>query len=414
MALLHRFLGSTWLLHIVLLAGAVAAFWVVEPSPTLLAPLVSEYASRAPYVVGTAVALLAVVYNRANTALLAVVLVAAHDGLARLPGAGLLDAGTALHWAALLVPFNLVLLMLLEDRGLFSRPGFYRVAVLAAQAAAVAGALVWFPGLLTTAAGITFLPAEAADWTGLSDQAVLALALGFLALGGLAITERTPPVIGAWAALAAFGFGAHLESVSAVIHGAATFTTVALVALLGAVLQEAHHLAFRDALTGLPNRRAMDALMRQLTGRYAIAMLDVDHFKGFNDTYGHEIGDQVLRRVAAILGKVKGGGRPFRYGGEEFAVIFPSRYAEDVLDYLEELREEIATTPFLVRSGQRSKKDQEAKKARGRNGGKAVQITISIGVAEPGRRAGTPDEVIQLADAALYRAKEAGRNRVVH
>jgi len=72
--------------------------------------------------------------------------------------------------------------------------------------------------------------------------------------------------------------------------------------------------------------------------RYVIAMLDVDHFKSFNDTYGHDVGDQVLKMVAAKINGVKGGGKPFRYGGEEFTVIFPRRRLAEAIPHLEEVR----------------------------------------------------------------------------
>jgi diguanylate cyclase (GGDEF)-like protein len=71
--------------------------------------------------------------------------------------------------------------------------------------------------------------------------------------------------------------------------------------------------------------------MMSLGHRFTIAMLDIDHFKRFNDTYGHEVGDQVLKMVAAKLGQVRKGGRAFRYGGEEFALVFPNRSARTVL-----------------------------------------------------------------------------------
>ena len=91
--------------------------------------------------------------------------------------------------------------------------------------------------------------------------------------------------------------------------------------LLVAVLQESHRMAFRDELTGLPGRRALQERMAGLGPAYAIAMADVDHFKNFNDTHGHDGGDQVLKLVAARLAKIEGGGVAFRYGGEEFTVL---------------------------------------------------------------------------------------------
>lgn len=90
--------------------------------------------------------------------------------------------------------------------------------------------------------------------------------------------------------------------------------------IAAAASHEAYQMAFRDELTGLPGRRALNERMQRLGRNYVIAMTDVDHFKKFNDTHGHDVGDQVLRLVASRLSKVTGGGRAHRYGGEEFAL----------------------------------------------------------------------------------------------
>jgi diguanylate cyclase (GGDEF)-like protein len=139
-------------------------------------------------------------------------------------------------------------------------------------------------------------------------------------------------------------------------------------------------------------------------------MVDVDHFKKFNDTYGHDCGDQVLRMVASKLMQVPGGGQAFRYGGEEFAIIFSGKSANDAVLDLEHLRQTIADAPFIVRGGDRRKK-----KARSKGNSKAprkTHVTVSIGVAERDEKHAFTDQVVEAADKALYRAKEMGRNRV--
>ena len=152
--------------------------------------------------------------------------------------------------------------------------------------------------------------------------------------------------------------------------------------------------------------------MEQLGGTYAIAMCDVDHFKKFNDTYGQDAGDQVLRMVAARLSQVGGGGRTFRYGGEEFLVVFRGRSASEAEPFVESLRRSIADAGFVLRSP-----DRPARKPRTANDlpqtkAPRVTISISIGLAERSKRHSTPELVLDAADAALYRAKEAGRNCV--
>jgi diguanylate cyclase (GGDEF)-like protein len=138
-------------------------------------------------------------------------------------------------------------------------------------------------------------------------------------------------------------------------------------------------------------------------------MIDVDRFKQFNDRFGHDAGDHVLRMVAARLAKVSGGGTAYRYGGEEFAILFPGKSAEECLPHLEELRETVETSRFTMRRRFRPRNKPAAPKGRQRE---PVVITVSIGVAEKDSRHSSPDQVVQAADKALYRAKEAGRNRV--
>src|SRR5437773_1658258 len=134
--------------------------------------------------------------------------------------------------------------------------------------------------------------------------------------------EPRPLDIGIAAALVAFFIGCEWGT-APLAFGA--FMSAAGVILLAAVLQESHRLAFRDELTNLPSRRALEERLTGLGPTYAIGMIDVDHFKQFNDAHGHHIGDQVLKLVAARLAAIEGGGTSYRYGGEEFCVLFSDR-----------------------------------------------------------------------------------------
>jgi PleD family two-component response regulator len=177
------------------------------------------------------------------------------------------------------------------------------------------------------------------------------------------------------------------------------------------VLQDTYNMAFRDDLTGLPSRRALNEQLAGLGRRYVMAMVDVDHFKRFNDTYGHDVGDQVLKMVASKLQGVKGGGKPYRYGGEEFTIIFPRRKMAETISCLEDLRKEIAGYQLWLRSPDRPKKAREGEKQRNQSRGEtAVSVTVSIGVAESAE-GHTPAEILRDADKALYRAKHKGRNQ---
>ena len=180
------------------------------------------------------------------------------------------------------------------------------------------------------------------------------------------------------------------------------------------VLEHGYDIAYRDELTGLLGRRAFNSMATQLGKTYAIAMCDVDRFKSFNDTYGHDAGDQVLRMVATKLSQVGGGGRVFRYGGEEFLVVFRGRSAADAAPFAEAVRKAVADARFVLRGPDRpARKPFRIRTARQPNeASQSVGITISIGIAERSRRHSTPELVLDAADAALYRAKEAGRNCV--
>ena len=195
------------------------------------------------------------------------------------------------------------------------------------------------------------------------------------------------------------------------------FIAAAGILMLAALTQESHRLAFYDELTGLPGRRALEERLHGLGPVCVMAMIDVDHFKKFNDTHGHDIGDQVLKLVAARLALVTGGGTAYRYGGEEFAVLFPDRSLDDALRALEELRAAIEGYRMKVRSDDRPRDGQSGSQRRASAPDaapavdKILSVTVSIGAAE--RRDMQPaSEVLRAADQALYRAKQAGRNRV--
>ena len=183
--------------------------------------------------------------------------------------------------------------------------------------------------------------------------------------------------------------------------------------IAAAVAHEAYQMAFRDELTGLPGRRALNERMQRLGRNYVLAMSDVDHFKKFNDTHGHDVGDQVLRLVAAKLSKINGGGRAYRYGGEEFAVVFAGKTAEQCLPHLEAVREVIANYAMHLRNQDRPQDDQAGRLRRGSAGASTVSVTISIGIAERQVEHRNPEQVLKSADEALYRAKAAGRNCVM-
>ncbi|RMF74552.1 MAG: GGDEF domain-containing protein, partial [Acidobacteria bacterium] len=216
-------------------------------------------------------------------------------------------------------------------------------------------------------------------------------------------------------ALEAALLGAIVPAASAGLLDADPRRLPALLAVPGAVLavglvEDVYRLAWHDELTGLPGRRAFDSALAEVGRGWAVAMADVDRFKRFNDRFGHEAGDQVLRLVASRLARVRGG-RAFRWGGEEFAVLFSSDDLDAAREALEEVRHAIASRPFVVRSADRPRRRPERPQP-SRGPRRSVRVTVSFGLAGAERGA-APDVVLRAADRALYRAKRAGRNRVV-
>jgi diguanylate cyclase (GGDEF)-like protein len=168
---------------------------------------------------------------------------------------------------------------------------------------------------------------------------------------------------------------------------------------LAAMVEQLHDLSQRDALTGLANRRALDALLAELSARnepYAVILVDIDSFKAFNDCYGHQIGDDALRRVAAMLRASLRftTDRIARMGGEEFAVILPNTPLDAARTMAERMRKSVHELQIPHKGSPTG-----------------TCLTISAGVStSSGKR--TSAEIVDEADKALYRAKMSGRNRV--
>jgi len=203
--------------------------------------------------------------------------------------------------------------------------------------------------------------------------------------------------------LAAFALLPSMQS-----DGSSTAFAFAGICALFAVLYASYRMAFMDALSGLPNRRALDETLAQLSGDYAISMVDIDHFKLFNDTHGHAAGDRVLQAVAQQLRRERRG-RAFRYGGEEFCLLFTgSRHrdaaamCDETRGRIEAMRVRIRSAPAKTRRGQSARVDPSE-----------VKVTVSIGIALRDAQLRFASDVIKAADQALYRAKAKGRNRVV-
>ena len=399
-----------------ILAAAGLALWIGPSLPPSLAGLKEAGA----YFVLLAAAGISLWFNRGRTFVSAFSFLLAYAGyrLALDYGAAEFPARAVYTAAVVLVPLNVLVALLLPERGVSYHGDHRWLFVVAGELLLVA----WIAASGRSAlSGVAWQDALE-HWTLRSPPAPLLGRVLFAAALTVAIWRAWParpgdPVsplaVGKGGALVAFFIGCEWARNEAVFG---VFTAAAGAILLAAMLQESHRMAFRDELTGLPGRRALFEAMAGLGPRYAIAMADVDHFKAFNDTHGHDIGDQVLKLVAARLAEVEGGGRAFRYGGEEFTVLFPGASLEEALPHLEAVRAAIESYPMAVRGDDRPKQKEEGEKRRGADADdppeQTLSVTVSIGAAEPRGEGVTPTQILKAADEALYRAKKGGRNRV--
>ncbi|HEY7742345.1 MAG TPA: GGDEF domain-containing protein [Burkholderiales bacterium] len=406
-----RALLRTFAPFAVALALIAAAFAFVTYSAALPASLagVKVYG---PYIVFALAAALAAAFNRGRALFALLALVMAYGAQQAWLQQGLNAPAARAVYAGLtvFVPAFLALLALLPERGTLNRHGAVRLAILGALAAFTAWVAVSGQSEITGWAYRKFLDPSPLTAGRIPQLGIAVIAASVLVTMAAALITRSAVSTGLAGAIIAFAIAAHVPTASVTF---AIFTMAAQLMVAIAVLQDTFRMAFRDELTGIPSRRALNEQLAALPNRYTIAMLDVDHFKKFNDTYGHDLGDQVLKMVGAHIARVGGGGKAFRYGGEEFTVLFPGRDAEDAIPCLEAVREDIEAYRMALRGSNRPPRTRRAKRQRGGwRGRKGVAVTVSIGVAERNGRFDTPQEVIEAADRALYRAKEKGRNRL--
>ena len=341
----------------------------------------------------------------------------------RIPTAG--PGLTALEVVSFLLPLNIALIAVARERG-FTAPAIApRILILFVESVFVAvlcrpqsvSGSALFHGALLNRAWFA--------WTKIPQISWLAFAVALGVLIARVVTYRKPAEGGfAWALLSSFV----ALSVGGVGHIARAYFATAAVILVVSIIETSYSMAYHDELTGLPARRAFNEATLALESPYAVAVVDIDHFKKFNDTYGHDIGDDVLCLVAGRLAGVTGGGQPFRVGGEEFSILFSGKSVEEAKEHLKLLRATVEKSTFRLRGSDRRlssrgkdrRKPGTQKKKSSRNrsqlpanpDSRDLSVTVSIGVAGPDPKHPHVDAVIKLADQALYRAKETGRNRV--
>jgi diguanylate cyclase (GGDEF)-like protein len=381
---------------------AAAALLLTMPS---LRGTVTGLATVFPFTVVAAALLLGWRFNRSRL-VFAIALLALTEYLL-LKGVDTPRERVCFDAMTFLVPINLALVALLPERGTLTPAGLLRWVLLGVQVLVVVFLAQSFPDKALKFLTTRLLPGRLTVWTPVAQPSIVA----FVAIGALLVLawwrEPQSPVRGYFYALIAVFVALSWPAAGA---GQEIWLATAGLILVIAVIEASYMMAYRDGLTELPGRRALNEALPRLSGQFSVAMVDVDHFKRFNDTYGHDAGDHVLRLVAARLAQASGGGTAYRYGGEEFALVFPGKGQDECLPHLEELREIVETSRFTMR--RRFRPRVKPKNDKGRKTRPGITITVSIGVAERNHRNASPDQVVQAADKALYRAKEAGRNRV--
>lgn len=293
---------------------------------------------------------------------------------------------------SLIYPIHLLIFLLLKERGLFSLWGYLKILFFFMEI----GIVVWFVEIPNDFIVSLFdLKVFAFNLVPLSDISlvvglgVLVVMISLTLFGHLLIYYTSYIVI-----LISFYVGFYFVKYPHALESSLIVITLIVLTLL---VREAYRLAYYDELTQLPGRRALIEDMAKLGRKYSLAMVDIDFFKKFNDTYGHDTGDEVLKMVATKMAEV-GGGKAYRYGGEEFTILFPSRELDESFIHTDILRENIATAPFIVR---------------GKKSNKKIFINISAGVVQSNAKDNDPMDAMKRADKALYKAKEAGRNKVI-
>lgn len=386
----------------------LSALWLGMNNIILITRSNLGFAVHLPYVLFSAAVAIGHLFKQSRMAMVACAMQLCYWVIQHRLQAPLTSGTTLLELSllALLLPIACLATSIFRNGGLFDRSfGMYLTTL------GLFG--LWF-GLIVTeyqSGGFTILSDSLFYSVGSLSELPLILVLYLMTLTGVSLVfvlreNRLMDVVNYTAILLASNTFLFFQ----VPHISSTMFSLSGILLILYLLSASHEMAFHDRLTLLPGRHALDLDIRHLRRRFAIAMIDVDHFKQFNDAYGHETGDDVLKLVAARLRLVRGRARVYRYGGEEFTVLFKGKTSQQAVEFLELLRRDIEQYDLVLRNNiTRPANDRQGAKQRHDAKRNAVHITISIGICDSVTQA-NPLEAMKFADQALYSAKKAGRN----
>jgi len=403
----RTFTAFSLILALLLPAILITAGWTEFPKHAWL----DANLDMLPYVIfGIGLALCWVFYNSREFNLF-IILAVAYGVLSQFfwnKGLAGFQKEFLLNLLCVLIPFNFVVFNFLKERGILNQHGIRRLLFVGTQIIAA----FWL--VKTNQFGISSYvsmdiylhPFAVNTIIKQPGQLTICLSLAVLCTHWLI---RPNQLRGAWI-LALIAVIVALHFVLNTQLATAYFMIAGLI-LLTSIIINSNNLAYKDELTQMPSRRALKQQLASLGKTYSLAMVDVDHFKKLNDNYGHDVGDEVLKMLAAHLLSVEGGGKAYRYGGEEFTIVFAGKDASIAFVYLDALRNKIASKPFIVRNKKRPKEKSAKKPTKSANTQK-LNVTVSIGVAENQAKFNSTQDIMKSADNALYKAKKKGRNRV--
>ena len=319
------------------------------------------------------------------------------------------------YYVTFLLPLNFVVFSFTKERGVLSRYGQKQLAIVVAQVLIVSLLLRFPVNAISAIFNMEYLSILNHRSVFIPQLSIISFEFSLLVLASTVIHQPSIRQGGFFGSLI-FVFLSFLnfDNPDAFI----LFYALAGVVIISTIIINSYTLAYHDELTGLSSRRALKQYLMSLGPNYSLAMVDVDHFKNVNDTHGHDVGDQVLRQLAGYLRNAPGGAKAYRYGGEEFTLVYNNKSASEAAEYANQLRKKIEKDTFNIRNKndrpnrtRRHKASAKTKKKPAKM--KKLSYTVSIGIAEHSEQHKTPFDTLKVSDKALYSAKKKGRNCVV-
>jgi len=399
-----KFFNKSIFLHITYIAILLGCYFLTKKAPSFAPPvmLIAQYSSYMVFGLGI---ILSIRFNQGRVFLI-IVLLTLFQLFLNYHMQLKIDAATysqvLFPLICMLVPLHIAAFSQLKEKGIFSLWGKLRISLLLVELFVIYQIGVSSNSLIQDILNyklIDIFPEKIA----INQITLLAFILTLVFIIAKAYVKNSAfdiRLVGVTVSVFIAQFFVH-DRISVSIYLCA-----AGLMLLISILEDSYSMAYLDELTAIPSRRALKEDMMKLGNKYTIAMIDIDFFKKFNDKYGHDVGDDVLKLVASNLMQVTGGGKAFRYGGEEFTILFPGKSIHDAIPHLENLRKQVSKSGY-------TRKASKGKNSKSKQRGSAqLFVNISIGVCEKNSIYKTPNDVLKGADKALYRAKNKGRNCV--